>query len=145
MVQHRKIVAEFEDRYGDTRVLHKTRHGLKLARQRSTAAWLMTIAAGELVGRRIKIEREKKGMTLEELCVRAGLASATPKNRMWEIENNVREGGVKLGTLYAIAIALEIPVTRLLPPISKVRDKAKIVAVQAPPSLAPQIPFRVVE
>lgn len=110
-----EIIVEFEDKYGEKRIIHRDRNGMKLKRARITPALALNQTAGSLVGQRIKALRKKRGMTLAELCQRAGLSSSTPKSRMWEIENGVRKQGVRLGTLYAIAHALGVEATALLP------------------------------
>lgn len=116
------IVAEFENRFGEKRVIHQTRHGLKVKRQGSTVVHKLNRTAAPLVGQRIKAARLAAGLTLAELCEKAGLASATPKSRMWEIENNVRKEGMRLGTLYAIAAALDVSICTLMPRVEEVLD-----------------------
>lgn len=94
------------------------------------------VAAVE-IGRRIRQAREAAGMTLEELCIRSGLvANSSPKSRMWEIENAIRQQGPRLGTLYAIAHALAVPVERLLPSVKEVVECAGIQIQMLPPTLA---------
>lgn len=120
-------VVNFVDRFGDQRTIHRDKRGeLKLANRTTTIAISLSRAVAPEVGRRIKSWREARGYTLEELCLRAGIASATPKSRMWEIENAIRQTGVKLGTLYAIALALEIPITELLPSTSDIASAANV-------------------
>jgi len=124
------IVATFENRYGETRVIHATRHGLKLKRQGKTVALSMSQPIAGLIGQRIRDERQRRGWTLAELCTRSGLASPNPKSRMWEIENAIRKQGVMLGTLYAIAVALGIEVTELLPSNEEVLALTNVTPVQ---------------
>ena len=108
LVFHRSakpVVGEFTDRYGQTRIIHRNRSTrLAVARQRTTATIQLNRVAGVLIGQRIKRARLRRGFTLEQLCTRAGIVSATPKSRMWEIENSVRQEGIRLGTLYAIGV-----------------------------------------
>jgi transcriptional regulator with XRE-family HTH domain len=137
MVQHRKIVAEFEDRYGDTRVIHRDQRGaLKLANNSSTVALTLNRAAAKLVGQRIRNARIAAGLTLEQLCTRAGLVSGTPKSRMWEIENAIRESGLRIGTLYALAEALNLPAYALLPSNEDVLTLAGVSEIKPEPRLA---------
>lgn len=117
---------EFVDRYGDTRKIHRTRHGLKLKREGSTPAIALTTACGDLLGKNIKQARIAAGFTLAQLCFRAGL-KGIPKNRMWEIENNTRRQAVQLGTLYAIAGALNVSPCDLMPRIEDVFALAGVV------------------
>jgi len=49
---------------------------------------------------------------------------------MWEIENAIRKQGVMLGTLYAIAVALGIEVTELLPSNEEVLALTNVTPVQ---------------
>ena len=78
---------------------------------------------GYFVGLRIQQERMKKGLTLRELCLKAGLAAGrSPKVRMWEIESSSQNKGIRLGTLYVIALALEIEPTDLLPTKQEIED-----------------------
>ncbi len=69
-------------------------------------------------------------MTLAELCEKAGIVSTTPKQRMWEIENSVRHQALRIGTIYALAIALDIEVSELLPTKEVVAQKANVGAVK---------------
>jgi DNA-binding Xre family transcriptional regulator len=125
-------VAEFQDKYGDTKTIHKTRHGLKVKRDNLTPILQMNQAIAGMFGERIKKLREERGYTLEELAHRIGIRSGHPKNRMWEIENTVRREGVRMGTLYAIAMALEVEVSELLPSVSEVAEEAGVRQVPIP-------------
>jgi len=127
MPRENSVVTVFKDRYGDERTIHRDKKGeLKVARQGVTVVHsLMPILAVQ-IGKRIRDRRIAAGMSLEDLCIRAGLASATPKSRMWEIENAIRQQGVKLGTLYAIAIALGCPVHELLPTVEQAKEEAGV-------------------
>jgi hypothetical protein len=44
---------------------------------------------------------------------------------MWEIETGSRHTGVRFGTLYALAIALQVPVTNLIPTVDEVLEAAE--------------------
>lgn len=118
--------ATFEDRFGETRKLRKTRHGWQLARNESTIPIHLARVVAKIIGRKVKAKRIERGLTLEKLATQAGLRTGTPKTRMWEIENNVRAYGVRLGTLYALAIALSVDVCELLPTTEEVYKKAKL-------------------
>lgn len=117
---------EFTDKYGDARVIRRgpeVRHGgWALKKTRLTPAQTINSAVSALIGARVKELRLQRGYTLEELCTRAGIVSATPKERMWEIENMAaRNGSLRLGTIYALAIALDVDVWALLPAVEEVR------------------------
>ena len=127
------VVASFEDKYGETRKIHKTRHGLALKRQTDTVIFRFTRPIGLLIGARIRARREALGLSLAGLCLRAGMSSTTPKSRMWEIENATRNDGIRFATLYAIAIALEcqpfdlMPTTQEVLELSGIRQSVQIV------------------
>jgi hypothetical protein len=46
-------VARFEDKFGDERIIHKTRHGLKVKRTHATPILQMNPIVGGLVGQRV--------------------------------------------------------------------------------------------
>jgi DNA-binding Xre family transcriptional regulator len=116
---------EFEDRYGEARVIHR-RNGNRFSVKKTSTTPVLALnqELSMLVGQRIRALRIDRGMGLGELCDRAGLISATPKSRMWEIENSIRKQGVRLGTLYAIAMALGVEVAALMPSVDEVRGVA---------------------
>ncbi len=126
MHTNKGVRATFTDRFGETREIHHTRHGLTVKRQNSTVALQLNQVVAAGIGDRIRAERERQGLTLAELCIKAGLVSTTPKSRMWEIENSVRKEGVRLGTLYAIAVALGVTPMCLLPSIEEVLERASV-------------------
>lgn len=123
------VHVEFEDQYGDQRVIHRLK-GQRLAvkRQGNTPAHAMNRAAAVLIGQNIRKARLAAGMTLDELCRRAGLAAAPGqgKMRMYEIEKAERREGVRTGTLYAIAVALDLPITMLMPTNQEVAESAGV-------------------
>ena len=114
------VVVDFTDKYGDKRTIHKTRHGLKLKRQRQTNALILNPIIGQLMGQRIRKARLSRGMTMAELCHRAGISSATPKSRIYEIEVGQRREAIRFGTLFAIAIALDVTPASLMPSVREV-------------------------
>ena len=127
MVRSNKdLVAHFTDRYGTERIVHHTRHGLMVKRATVTVALALNQPISLYIGQRIKEERLAAGLTLEELCLRAGLAAAVPKARMWEIENSIRQQGLRMGTLYALAAALGVEATSLLPPVAIALELAEV-------------------
>lgn len=133
----REVVAEFVDRYGERRSIRRRKgKGLSVERVRVTPVHALNRAAGVLMGARIRAARERAGLTLEQLCVRAGLIAANPKQRMYEIERGHRQEGVRLGTLYALALALDAPVGDLLPTPEEVQREAGVNFI-VEPSLMP--------
>lgn len=124
-------IAEFEDKYGDRKIIHKPKgRSLRVWKDSETPALLMNRAVAVLLGNRIKAARERAGLTMEELGLRAGLASATPKQYVWGIENAVRGEGVRLGTLYVIAKALNVRVGDLLPEVGEAAEMAGVETKQ---------------
>ncbi len=116
-----------ENRMGEPRTIHKTPNGLRFKREAKTPILALNGEIGRLCGDRIKALRLERRMTLEELCVRAGIVSGTPKERMWEIESGARQGGLRFGTLYALAMALGVDVCDLLPSRQEVEHIARPV------------------
>jgi|CXWL01.1.fsa_nt_gi hypothetical protein len=117
---------KFRDKFGEVRKLRKTRHGFQLQRNESTVALRLCNAIAKHVGRRIREERVKQKLELAELCIMAGLKTATPKGRMFEIERGKRGMGIKLGTLYAIAHALKVAPASLLPSMDEALSTASV-------------------
>ena len=133
MTMKRLKVTEFTDKYGATRVIHKDKNGrgggLKVAQQRVTPSLALNRTVAVKLGQRVKAKRIEAGLTLAGLAIKAGLAAATgqEKDRVWEIENNVRTAGVLLGTLYALAAALGCSASDLLPPVGEAIDETDSV------------------
>lgn len=135
MNKNPKIVATYIDAAGVLRKIHKNRgNRLAVARKRSTPVIELSKTAGELIGARIREARKRRGMTAQELGERAGFVDSDVKNRVLAIEKSTREGGPKMGTLYAIAIALECEVSELMPRAKDVL-KASCVDFRAKPTL----------
>lgn len=111
-----KFYAEALDEMGEVRVIHRTTGGkLAVKREGNTAVHALNRASSILIAANIKKARLASGMRLEELGTKAGLVGNPMKVRMWEIENCTRDQGVRMGTLYALAIALGIHPSELLP------------------------------
>jgi len=113
-------IATFENRFGETKVIRLTRSGLRVQNNQSTAVLELNRRIAGLLAANIKARRVELGMTLEQVCVASGLVSPTPKSRMWEIENNLAGNGLRLGTVYALAIALQTTPDALLPTLDEV-------------------------
>lgn len=125
--ESRGIVAEYENKFGEKRVIHRTRHGLSVLRQGLTVSVALTRVIGPLVGAKIRAARVAAGMSQTELITKAGLAFAGhPKQRMHEIEKGSRLYGLRFGTLYALAAALGCQPADLLPPLNEVLQAANI-------------------
>lgn len=118
------------DRYGDEVTVRKTRRGYQVQRESLTPSLALTKAVAVLIGQRVKALRLKRGWSLSELCTRADIRTTTPKQRMWEIENSHRREGINIGTVYALALALEVDVTELFPSVEEVRGVAATTTVK---------------
>lgn len=118
-------IAFLLNKYGEEELLHSTRRGWT-RKQRTTTLLALNKPIGKIIGERVKHFRLKRGYTLAELCTRTGIVSATPKSRMWEIENCIRSEAMRMGTLYGLAIALEVCVADLLPTVEEVREMCDV-------------------
>lgn len=122
-----QIVATFTNKYGEEQKLRQVgKRKIQVAKNTDTVSHKLNRVAATMIGAKIKERRIAAGMTLEVLCTRAGLISATPKSRMWEIENAIRQEGCRMGTLFAIAQALGCEVTDLIPSVEPVAEMAGI-------------------
>jgi transcriptional regulator with XRE-family HTH domain len=66
----------------------------------------------ETIARALRSERERIGLSLTELARRAGLAKST----LSQLESGT--GNPSVETLWALAVALEVPFSRLVEPVS---------------------------
>lgn len=124
-----KDLASYEDKYGEERIIHLTRSGLRVKNKNTTVVFQLNQRVAELTSQKIKARRIALGLTLEDVCIRSGLVSSTPKSRMWEIENGTSKCGLRFGTLYALAVGLECSPFDLLPDIKDVLAEAKVSSV----------------
>lgn len=130
-----KFVCDYTDQYGDKRTIHKTRHGLAKKRPRSTPIIAMSNACAILLGRNIKNARQRTGMTMKQLGDSAGFIDVQVKNRIWSIENPTDgRGGIRLGSLYAIACALNVHPADLLPTTDEVLALAGVKIARPAPT-----------
>lgn len=128
----------FVDQYGDERIIHRNRgQALRIKKREDSVCHILNREAAKIIGRKIRERRQAAGMTLDELLAKAGLAAAPGqgKQRMWTIENagkgraRANLQGVRFGTLYAIAIALECEPWELMPSASEIADRAGVALV----------------
>jgi DNA-binding Xre family transcriptional regulator len=126
-----EIIATFDDKFGEERVVHRATDGhLRVRRQMKTPGVRMNRIVSHLIGMRIKELRIERNLTLQELATACGMGTGNPKERMWSIENATRNEGVKMGTLYVIALALGVEVAELLPSVSEVALLADVQQVK---------------
>jgi hypothetical protein len=69
---------------------------------------------------------------MQELALRCGMGSGNPKDRIWALENATRGEGMRMGTLYALALALETEASALMPPVEEVAAAAQVRKVDLP-------------
>ena len=120
-------VAEFVDDYGERRVIHrnkKTSKTLSVFREATTPTLRMNRAVAVLLGQNIRTRRLALNLSPRDLCERAGLIDQNPKQRVHAMESAARREGIRLGTLYALAHALECLPGDLLPPMADVLELA---------------------
>lgn len=136
-----KREAVFVDKLGEERVVRQVRPGRWQVKQPSgqTVSQALSTSVGRFVGQRIRERRQKRGMSLAELAMRAGLVCASKRQaaaRMKDIElGDGRSMGIKFGTLYAIAHSLGCSVSCLLPSVEEAFNDAG-VSVATSESLA---------
>ena len=125
-------LATFVDDYGDERIIHRPKgRSLRVYRGLTTAPLKLNKAIAPLVGARIRERRLALGLTLQQVAARAGMATGgNPKAVMHAIESAGKPGrrseGVRLGTLFALAHALECSPADLLPNMEEAIDTAGV-------------------
>lgn len=125
---------QFRDQYGELRTIHRQKgNSLRVKKRADSVSHLLNRAAGVLTGKKIRAARIAAGLTLAALHDKAGLSAAPglSKNRMYEIERagvgrNQNKQGVRFGTLYALAMALDCEVYDLLPSAAEVAKEAGV-------------------
>jgi hypothetical protein len=123
-VRRRPVVVEFMDRFGENQTIHRDKGGtLKIRRKSPTVVLAMTAAIGRHVGERIREERLKADMTMEQLAAKSGLKGG--KQAIYHAETAM-DTGVRIGTVYAIAAALNISPFSLLPPVDVVVRESSV-------------------
>jgi DNA-binding Xre family transcriptional regulator len=126
-----QVIAVIRDRFDEPRNIVQRGSRIRVANNDATATIAMNREVAIVIGERIRAARLARGLSLEELAIRSGITSGWPKNRMHEIESCTRKQGVRMGTLYAIAAALNVEVSTLLPSVSEILGKAEVQKVTA--------------
>lgn len=125
-------VASFIDAYGDERVIHRPKgKGLRVYQGLTTVPLKLNRAIASLLGERVRERRLSLGLTLQQVAIRAGMATGgNPKSVMHAIESAGKAGrrteGVRLGTLFALAHALECSPADLLPSMDEAATLAGV-------------------
>ncbi len=123
----RAPVATFTDEYGDERIIHRPKgRRLSVFNGGDTPTLRMNRAVAVLLGKAVRARRNELGYTARELCMRAGFVDVNPKQRIHHIETAMRGEGVRLGTLYALAHALDCAPVDLLPSVKEAADLAGV-------------------
>jgi hypothetical protein len=126
-------LAEFENRYGETKtiVTRRGRRTMAVQRDRVTVTSALGKVVSQEIGKRVKVARAAARLSMDDLATKAGLLGG--KQRIHAIETAL-DGGIRLGTLYALGKALGVDPLSLLPPASEVFAAAP-VAVSTEPHL----------
>jgi DNA-binding Xre family transcriptional regulator len=121
-----QVIATITDKFGEDRRVVQRGSRIRIANTAISPILAMNREAAVIIGGKIRDARIARGFTLEELAIRVGITSGWPKNRMYEIESGPRAQGVRIGTLYAIAAALNIEVAALLPSVAEVLARTDV-------------------
>ena len=123
-VRRRPVLVEFEDRFGEKQIIHRgSGSRLQIRRKEPTVALALAKSVGAHIGQRIKDERLKAGMSMPSLANRSGLRGG--KQVIYSIEQGLNVG-VRIGTLYALAVALNVSPFSLMPSVSVVMESAGV-------------------
>ena len=125
-VKDGQVIATIKDKFGEDRRVVQRGSRIRIAANTATPILALNREVAALIGARIREVRMDAGLTLEECAIRAGMVSGWPKDRMHEIETAKRGQGMRLGTLYAIAAALQVEVAELMPTVEEVMEKADV-------------------
>lgn len=135
--QPKNPVATFVDEYGEEQIIHRPKgRRLSVFRGMNTPALKLNRAIAVLSGKLIKKRRVELGLSQKQLCQRAGLANVNPKQYIWAIENATRTNGIRQGTLFALAYALECDPCDLLPTIKDAMKEAEVASAEFRPIAA---------
>lgn len=111
-------VAEFVDDYGEKQIIHRPRgRRLSVFKGLDTPALRLNRAIASLLGKNLKARRLELGLSLKEVAYRAGMQTVSPKQYIHRMEAPLahRMQVPRMGTLYALAYALECQPSDLLP------------------------------
>jgi DNA-binding Xre family transcriptional regulator len=115
-ISRNHILVEIQDQYGDQRTIYKQKgHALRVKKATDTYCLKMNRIAAVLIGHKITEKRLAANLTYEQLGAKAGLAGSYTKQRVYKIEKGIRKEGMRFGTLYAIAIALNCQPSEIMP------------------------------
>lgn len=115
-------IADFTNKYEEQKTIVKRPNGSMAILRERTKVDIYSSKAGRVMGRKIRALRKEQGLTLEELTEKSGLKSTTPKSRMWEIERG-SNGGLKFGTVYCLAEALNCTIHDLIPTREEIENE----------------------
>lgn len=117
----RNPVASFVDDHGEQQIIHRPKgRRLSVFRGGNTPALRMNRAAAILMGRKLRARRLKAGLSQTKLSIKAGLKNVNPKQYISALETGWRREGMRFGTLYALAHALDCEIRDLMPSVAEV-------------------------
>lgn len=135
MPRHNGVNAvTFENSFGEEKTLRKTERRGWQVQQDIGPIGAMGRSTGRLIGEKIRKIRTEKGMTMRELGIQVlpGYSDYAIKVRIQEIETASKyrkDGqtyGIRIGTLYAIAFALGVTPSSLLPSMEEVMKESGV-------------------
>lgn len=119
-----EIVTTFTDEYEEERTIIRDPKGRMMVKRRSvTPIMAINSIIAKKLGERIKYFRKNNKLTMAKLGHMVGLSGSSRqvKVRIHAIESCL-DGGVRLGTLFCLANALNVDYGDLLPPIEEVKE-----------------------
>lgn len=118
-------VAEFIDKVGERRVIqvgHNRR--LRLKNTEDSLPNLLARASSKILGANIRKYRRAKGIGATEFGRKIGYMGDL-KQQTYLLEKALRWHGLKSGTLLAVALVLDIPVSKLIPTAKEVLENTE--------------------
>lgn len=107
-------LAQFVDRAGENRTIqvgHNRR--LRVKNIEDSIGRVLSCSAGKLIGANIRKERVAQNMTAQHLGDALGMLNG--KNQIVKIEKADRLNGIHFGTLFAVCLALDVPLSKIIP------------------------------
>lgn len=125
----KNLVATYVDSHGEERVIHSPKgRSLRRFDKSDTPQRRLNRAVAILLGHNIRDRRLALGLSQKDLCIRAGIVNSNPKQFISGIERAQRAEGMRLGTLFALATALECEPGLLLPSTAQAMETAGVGA-----------------
>lgn len=121
-IRRGSTVAKFIDQYGEERIIYRKKGMRDLSIKNNTSTRLLTMnrVISRIIGINVNKFRTKNSMSMSQLGKLLGM-NASPKQRVYEIEKSNRKQGVRLGTLFLLAEALNVDITDILPSMDDIK------------------------